>query len=373
MKLVIFGLTVTSSWGNGHATIWRGLLSSLAALGHEAVFFERDLPYYASHRDLCTSAQYRIHVYEDWASAETQARSELAGADVAILTSYCKDAIEASDLILSSNAGAKVFYDLDTPVTLDELERNGFVDYVPRDGLGAFDLVLSYTGGRALEKLAELLGARHVAPLYGSVDPVLHRRTEAVRHFRSDLSYLGTYADDRQTALEQLFLEPARTLPGKRFLIGGAQYPSHFPWSSNVYFVRHVPPPDHAAFYSSSSLTLNVTRAAMAQMGYCPSGRLFEAAACATPVVSDWWEGLDEFFEPGREILIAKSASDVIDALSLAPDELARIGDAARARTLDEHTAERRARQLVDLVCATKGVIGGKTQHRACERVFEGN
>jgi spore maturation protein CgeB len=149
--------------------------------------------------------------------------------------------------------------------------------------------------------------------------------------------------------LEELFVEPARRCPQKRFVIGGAQYPMEFPWTNNIWFVRHLPPPEHPAFYSSSKLTLSVTRAAMAEMGYCPSGRLFEAAACGTPVISDTWEGLDSFFEPGREILLASSADDVERALELDPEELKRIGQAARARALAEHTADHRSLQLLSL------------------------
>jgi spore maturation protein CgeB len=372
MKLVVFGLTVSSSWGNGHATIWRGLLNGLAALGHETTFFERDLPYYAAHRDLRDSPNFDIHLYRDWSTAAAHARAAANEADAAILTSYCKDAVAAADIILSSNARCRIFYDLDTPVTLHEFERHGSVDYVPAEGLGAFDLVLSYTGGHALEKLRTLLGARTVVPLYGSVDPALHTRSHAVQHFRADLSYLGTYAQDRQRALEAFFLKPARALPARRFLIGGAQYPPEFPWSSNIYFVQHVPPPDHGAFYSSALLTLNITRAAMADMGYCPSGRLFEAAACATPVISDEWEGLNAFFEPGREILVARTAGDVIDALSWPPDELAHIGAAARARTLREHTALHRARELVDLIRAQSSHTIGAAPRARCESTIGG-
>jgi spore maturation protein CgeB len=354
MKLVVFGLTVTSSWGNGHATLWRGLLTSLAALGHEIVFFERDVAYYAAHRDLDSAADYRIELYHDWSAALLRARAALAGADVAIITSYCPDAAEAAELVFDSNVAVRVFYDLDTPVTLHRLREGETVSYIPPGGLEPFDLVLSYTGGRALDELRTRLGAREVAPLYGSVDPGVHQPASPVDHFTADLSYLGTYAADRQHALETLFLEPARALPEKRFLIGGAQYPQEFPWSSNVYFARHVAPPDHAAFYSSSRLTLNITRAAMADMGYCPSGRLFEAAACATPIVSDWWEGLDAFFDPHAEIVIATCAEDVVRALERPPRELMRLGAAARERVLAEHTAHHRALELIERVTGAR-------------------
>jgi spore maturation protein CgeB len=349
MKLVIFGLTVSSSWGNGHATLWRGLCNALSAQGHRVVFFERDVPYYASHRDLSSPENFDLQLYVDWSQVASAAKRSIAEADVAVVTSYCPDAATASDLVLGSS-GVKIFYDLDTAVTLEKIQQHEPVSYVPSYGLAGFDLVLSYVGGRALDDLQRLLGAQRVAPLYGSVDPDLHKPVPRSSHYDSDLSYLGTYASDRQQTLERLFVEPAHRLPNKRFLLGGAQYPETFPWSENVWFVRHVPPAEHPAFYCSSRATLNVTRAAMASYGYCPSGRLFEAAACETPIVSDSWEGLDHFFEPGRELLLAKSSSDVVDALARNSEELRKIGRAARERVLGAHTARHRSQELIGLL-----------------------
>ncbi|HZP16494.1 MAG TPA: glycosyltransferase [Terriglobales bacterium] len=345
MKLAIFGLTVSSSWGNGHATLWRGLCNALAKQGHAVTFFELDVPYYAGHRDLVSPETYRLVLYPAWEEVRAQAGAEVREADVAIVTSYCPNARQASDLILSSRA-LKVFYDLDTAVTLEKIRSEGHVFYIPDYGLSGFDLVLSYVGGRALDEL-QSLGARRIAPLYGSVDPELHKPVPRSSHYDSDFSYLGTYAADRQKALQELFIEPAHRLPHKRFVLGGAQYPEDFPWNQNVWFVRHVPPREHPAFYCSSRATLNVTRAAMARFGYCPSGRLFEAAACGTPIVSDSWEGLEEFFEPGRELLVAGTAEDVVGALSRDPGELAAIGNAARQRALRAHTAVHRCRELL--------------------------
>ncbi len=345
MKLVIFGLSISSSWGNGHATLWRGLCRALAARRHEIVFFERDVPYYAAHRDLNGMTGLRLRLYPAWENALASAREEIAAADAAIVTSYCPDAIAATDLLLSSGA-RKVFYDLDTPVTLDRLRSGQTVEYIGPRGLRDFDLVLSYTGGGALDELRERLGACRVFPLYGSVDPDVHRPVSKVDRFRADLSYLGTYAEDRQAALEALFLGPARRLRARRFVLGGALYPEGFPWTENIYFVRHLPPAEHPAFFSSSLLTLNITRRAMAQMGYCPSGRLFEASACGAPILSDTWDGLDQFFEPGREILIACDTESAIEALQTRRDELARIARRGRERTLAEHTAARRAAEL---------------------------
>ncbi len=349
MKLVIFGLTVTSSWGNGHATLWRGLCRALARDGHEVVFFERDLPYYAGNRDLDRlPGGGALHLFDEWEDVLPVAQSELADADVGIVTSYCPDGLDATDLVVSAPVTLRVFYDMDTPVTLDRLQTGAAVPYIGPRGLRDFDLVLSYTGGEALEQLCTRLGARRVAPLYGSVDPDVHRPAPPIREFTSDLSYLGTYAEDRQAMLETLLVEPARRLPERRFLIGGAQYPAQFPWAPNIWFVRHVDPAQHPAFYSSSRMTLNVTRRAMRAMGYCPSGRFFEAAACATPLLSDSWEGLDAFFEPGSEILVADTTEDAIAALETPDAELAALARRARERVLDQHTATHRVRELVD-------------------------
>ncbi len=356
MKIVVFGLTISSSWGNGHATLWRGLCRALARRGHRVVFFEHDVPYYAGNRDLHEVPGGELVLYSDWDDIRSRAARELAAAEVAMVTSYCPHGIEASALMREA-PGTRVFYDLDTPVTLSRLKAGEAVSYIGPEGLAGFDLVLSYTGGEALRILRDELGAARVAPLYGHVDPEVHRPVPPETSFTCDLSYLGTYAEDRQAALEALLVEPARLRPGRRFLIGGAQYPQDFPWGENIFFVRHLPPPDHPAFFSSSRLTLNVTRRAMAAMGWCPSGRLFEAAACGTPILSDSWEGLDAFFAPGREILVARTTEDAVAALDLGDAELRRIAQAGRERTLAEHTSDRRAAELEALLSDAAGPV----------------
>jgi spore maturation protein CgeB len=347
MQFVIFGLTVSSSWGNGHATLWRGLWRALARRGHRIVFFEHDVPYYAAHRDLVELAGGELVLYASWHEIAERAKRELQAAGAAIVTSYCPDGVAASEMLIESAPSAvKVFYDMDTPMTLENLRQGQAVPYIGARGLRDFDLVLSYTGGRSLEELRTLVGARRALPLYGHVDPEVHRPVPPVDGYRCALSYLGTYAADRQAALDALFIEPARRLPGQSFVIGGAQYPADFPWTPNIRFVRHMPPAEHPAFFSSSRLTLSVTRRAMAENGYCPSGRLFEAAACGTPIVSDWWAGLEEFLEPGREVIVARRAEDVTAALEMSDALLGRIAADARDRVLSNHTSERRALEL---------------------------
>jgi spore maturation protein CgeB len=365
MKIVVFGLTITSSWGNGHATLWRGLLRALRNSGCQLVFYERDVPYYAATRDLIELAGVKLVLYEDWNSIRATAKRDVFDCDAAIVTSYCADALVASELVAETSSAISVFYDLDTPVTLSRLSGGQEVSYIGPRGLRDYHLVLSFTGGEALQQLRECLGARQVAPLYGHVDPEVHRPSEGRPYYAADLSYLGTYSRDRQIALRAFFIAAAQQRPERRFLIGGAQYPSDFPWHPNIYFVHHTPPAQHATFFSSSRLTLNVTREPMRRLGWCPSGRLFEAAACGTPVISDCWQGLDSFYADGSEILIARSTEDVIAALELGDGEVRAIGQAARARTLATHTSTHRAAELLAL-------LEGARHPAAVEPVMEG-
>jgi spore maturation protein CgeB len=351
MHFVIFGLCISSSWGNGHATLWRGLVKALVGRGHTLSFYEKDVPYYASTRDgWFPPAGVRVCLYAGIEDVVEDIKRELAHTDVALSTSYCADGVAASRILLDSAVPIKAFYDLDTPVTLNSLRSGASVPYLPAEGLGGFDLVLSYTGGRALTELQSRLGAKVVAPLYGWVDTETHAPATSLREFRSELCYLGTFAGDRQRALDELFVQAARSQPDKRFAIGGAQYPDDFPWTPNIFFVRHLPPSLHPAFFCSGRATLNVTRHAMAQYGFCPSGRLFEAAACGAPILSDWWEGLNWFFEPGKEILPVRGTDDVLAALSLSDQELRNVAAAARTRSLESHTAARRVLEL-ETIC----------------------
>lgn len=354
MKLVVFGLSVSSSWGNGHATLWRGLSAALAARGHEVVFFERDVPYYAAHRDAQDPAGCTLALYRCWDEAAGRAARELADCDAAIVTSYCPDGAIASELVLDSRAPVRVFYDLDAPVTLERLARGERPEYLPRRGFDGFDLVLSYTGGPALDELRVRLGARRAAALYGCVDPRAHHAAPPDPRFAAALSYLGTWAADREAALEALLVEPARRRPDLRFLVAGPLYPADRGWPPNVAYLEHVAPGEHPAFYCSSPITLSVTRGAMARLGHCPSGRLFEAAACGVAVISDPWPGLERFFAPNEEILVAERAEDVLAALDRSRDEIARIGRAARARALSSHTADHRAERLLALLASAR-------------------
>ncbi len=350
MRILVFGLSISSAWGNGHATLLRGLFRALYAQGHEIEFLERDTSYYAAHRDAPSLPYVNIRLYSDWNNSLPLIKGLLADSDVCVVTSYCPDGAAACELALNADDTRSVFYDLDTPVTLSQLAKGETPPYLPAQGLAGFDLVLSYTGGEALNQLRSRLGARTVASLYGWVDPESHSRVPACPEFSSDLSYLGTYAVDRQRSLEELLITPACELSKYRFVIAGAMFPKPEEWPSNVRYFSHISPPQHSSFYSSSPLTLSVTRGTMAALGYCPSGRLFEASACGTAVLSDWWEGLDQFFTPGEEILIARSTSEAVTALTADRGLLVQVGARARERTLDCHTAAHRAQRFINLI-----------------------
>jgi spore maturation protein CgeB len=346
MKITFLGLTITSSWGNGHATPYRAIIRALHRLGHRVHFFEKDVPYYSARRDFDSCLYCELTLYSDWAEVRGQALSAAAASDVVITASFLPDGRRINDELLDLVRPLHVFYDLDTPVTLGRL-RQEKAEYLCRDQIPAFDLVLSFTGGNVLTELEQVHGARMVRPLYGCVDPDDYHRVEAVPEFHCDLSYIGTYSADRQASLDQLLLKPSRRHPEKQFLLAGALYPWHWEWPENVLRIEHVAPADHSRFYSSSRITLNLTRGEMAANGWCPSGRFFEAAACGTPLITDAWEGLDSFFDPRHDLRVVARAEDVQDALNMADHELQSMAARARQRTLDEHTGMVRARQLL--------------------------
>jgi spore maturation protein CgeB len=343
MKITIFGLTLSSSWGNGHATPYRAILRALHRRGHKVSFYEKDVPYYRTRRDFDRCGYCDLTLYDEWRHVRRHALSDAAESDVVIGASYCPEGAEIWDDVLPLAGPLHVFYDLDTPITLSNLERDG-TDYLRPDQIPLFDLYLSFTGGDILNQLEQRWGARMAHPLYGCVDPDVHARVAPQPEFKCALSYMGTYAADRQQKLDSLFLEPARTLTDEAFLLAGSLYPREWRWPGNVCYIEHLAPKDHPALYSSSRATLNITREGMARAGWCPSGRLFEAAACGTPIISDYFAGLEDFFMPGEEIVLAHAAHDVISALD---QDLNVFAQRARQRTLDEHTGERRAEELL--------------------------
>jgi spore maturation protein CgeB len=340
MKLVVLGLSLSSSWGNGHATTFRALLRAFAARGHEVLFLERDMPWYAAHRDEPAPDYCRLELY-DGLAALADWRTAIEQADAVMVGSYVPDGVEVGRLVQQGARGVTTFYDIDTPVTLAKLAR-GACDYVSPEVIPGYDVYCSFTGGPTLRLIEDRYKSPAARALYCSVDADRYRPTGADK--RWDLSYLGTYSDDRQPTLERLLIEPARRHPDKRFVVAGPQYPATIDWPANVERIEHLAPADHADFYSASRATLNVTRADMIAAGWSPSVRLFEATACGTPIVSDRWPGVDELLTPDVEILLADTSDDVEAAL--ARPDLDAIGAAGRARVLAEHTAHHRAAEL---------------------------
>jgi spore maturation protein CgeB len=270
-------------------------------------------------------------------------------ADLVVVGSYVPDGVAVGHWVADTARGATAFYDIDTPVTLAKLDRNDF-EYLEPALIPRFDLYLSFTGGPILRRLEDELGARRARAFYCLVDPDAYPLLDGVER-RWDLGYLGTYSDDRQPPLEELLNEPARRAPSLRFAVAGPQYPGDIAWPQNVERIEHVPPSEHPAFYAAQAFTLNITRADMRRAGWSPSVRLFEAAACGVPVISDRWDGLTELFAEGEEILLADSAGDVLRHLAeVGEHERRAIGERARARVLAEHTAARRIEQLEEEV-----------------------
>ena len=350
MRLVFLGLSLSSSWGNGHATTYRALLGALAARGHELLFLERDQPWYASARDLAAPGFCELALYGSVAGLEGW-RARIEAADAVVLGSYVTEGVAVAAWLRGVVRGVFAFYDIDTPVTLARLAA-GERDYVDAEAIPGFDLYLSFTGGPTLARLEREYGARRARAFYCSVDPALYRATGGAVHW--DLGYLGTYSADRQPVLERLLLEPARRAPHRRFVVAGPQYPDTEGWPGNVERIEHLPPVDHAGFYSACAWTLNVTRADMVAAGWSPSVRLFEAAACATPIVSDPWPGLDEVLRIGPELRVAEGAEEVLALLDWTEPARRAVGEAGRARVMARHTAAHRAEALEGMIAEVR-------------------
>lgn len=344
LDITILGLSITSSWGNGHATTYRALGRALAERGHRIEFLERDLEWYAENRDLPTSPHWTTRIYHSLDELRETYAERIRTSDLVIVGSYVPDGVEIGRWVNRQAAGLTAFYDIDTPVTLAKLDRGDY-EYISPELVPAYDLYLSFTGGPTLRRLEAGFGSPVARALYCSVDPRQYYPDSA--ELRYELGYLGTYSDDRQPTLERLLLEPARRLPERRFVVAGPQYPDTVRWPDNVERIIHLPPREHRAFYNAQRFTVNVTRRDMIRAGYSPSVRLFEAAACGTPIVSDWWPGLDAFFVPDHEILVGRSTEAVLQWMTGLDDKRrAQIAERARRRVLAEHTATRRAEQL---------------------------
>jgi spore maturation protein CgeB len=365
MNIVILGLSITSSWGNGHATTYRALVRALHARGHRVQFLECDKPWYAENRDLRTASYCEIALYQDISELQTRHAHAVAEADLVIVGSYVPEGITVAEWATQIAGGYTAFYDIDTPVTMEAI-KDGTCEYLVPELIARFDAYLSFTGGPILDVLQQRYHAKRAVPFHCSVDPEIYRPLALTRLW--DLAYLGTYSLDRQATLDRLLVRPAKELPERRFAVAGSLYPSDLQWPENVDRIQHLPPKEHCAFYNRQRFTLNVTRDAMVQSGYSPSVRLFEAAACGTPIISDAWTGIETFLEPDREILIAKTSDDVTRILdNMDEHHRTQIGARARSRVLREHTADHRAKQIESLVGRRKRATSRPTRFAAQE------
>jgi spore maturation protein CgeB len=367
LQIVILGLSITSSWGYGHATTYRGLMGALCRRGHEVMFLECDKPWYRAHRDMIEAPFGQVRLYEDIAELRRRWEGELRDADLVIIGSYVPDGIAVARWARAVATGIVAFYDIDTPVTLRAL-ADGTCPYLDAALVPDFDLYLSFTGGPALRFIETRYRARAARALYCGVDPERHRPCPA-GEIRWELGYLGTYSADRQPALDALLCEPARRRPESRFAVAGPLYPVELRWPANVERIEHVGPDAHPRFYGEQRFTLNITRADMIRLGYSPSVRLFEAAASGVPIISDWWPGLDIIFTPGRDILVARDGGEVLRFLHDMPEsDRLRLADAARARVLATHTAGHRAVELETYLNEIAGAVRGAVQESPLDR-----
>jgi spore maturation protein CgeB len=343
LNIVVLGLTVTSSWGNGHATTYRALLRALAQRGHRVTFLERDMPWYREHRDMPNPPFCETALYAGLPQLKRDHLQRIRQADVVVVGSYVPEGAEVGEWVCQE-ASAKVFYDIDTPVTLRKLQRAD-CEYLRPDLIPSYDVYFSFTGGDTLRRIERVYGSPCARALYCSVDPLTYYPEDTETEY--DLGYMGTYSSDRQPALQNLLMKPAQAWPGGHFVVAGPQYPSTIRWSANIRRIDHLPPAEHCRFYNGQRFTLNITRADMCAAGYSPSVRLFEAAACGTPIITDYWAGLETFFNPEEEILVSQSAEQTLGYLRDLGEERRRaIAFAARQRVLSCHTAEHRAAEF---------------------------
>ncbi len=366
LNCVFLGLSITSTWGNGHATTYRGLLKELSRRGHACTFLERDVPWYAENREFEELPYCSLALYGSLDELKDRFSTLIRSADIVLVGSYVPDGIAIGRWVTSIGKNVTAFYDIDTPVTLANL-ASGKCEYISRDLYSKYDLYFSFTGGPTLDYVERKLGSPCARALYCSVDPSLY--FPEPQRARWDVAYLGTYAPDRQPALEKLLLSVARQHPNRTFVVAGPQYPAAIDWPSNADRIVHLPASEHREFYNSQRFTLNLTRLDMVRAGYSPSVRLFEAAACGVPILSDVWPGLETFFTPGSEILLVPSAAHVASHLQMTDARRLAVGGRARERTLRFHTAAVRAEEFETHVLASlERVTGSNKRSRVALR-----
>ena len=353
MKIAFYGSSLLSSWWNGAATYYRGLLRDLAGRGYAITFYEPDAYDRQNHRDMDAPDWARSVVYPATAEGLRSVLAEAGAADVVVKASgvgVFDDELISGIIEHASRRALKIFWDVDAAATLDELRHDA--DHPVRRALESLDLVLTYGGGPPVVSAYESFGAARCVPIYNALDPSTHFPVVPDPRFVADLSFLGNRLPDREARVERFFLEPAASLPNRRFLIGGNGWESK-ELSSNVRHLGHVFTHEHNAFNCTPLAVLNVARDSMADVGFSPATRVFEAVGAAACLITDAWEGIDQFLKPDEEVLVARDGKDVAELVrTLTPDRARAIGQAGLRRVLADHTYAHRGAQVDALLRA---------------------
>jgi spore maturation protein CgeB len=343
MRIAFFGSSLVSAWWNGAATYYRGIIRALAARGHEVTFYEPDAWERQQHRDIEDPAWARVVVYQPSELAASEAIRDARASDVIVKASgvgVLDDFLEHAVADAKTNSNSTIFWDVDAPSTLDRVNGNPadpFRELIPR-----YSAVFTYGGGAPVVNGYLKLGARECVPIYNALDPETHFQVPRDERFAGDLGFLGNRLPDRDARAEEFFFRPAALSPQVQFLLGGAGWNGKS-MPANLRYFDHVYTRDHNAFNSTPRAVINISRDSMARYGYSPATRVFEAAGTAACIITDQWEGIDFFFEPGDEILVAANAEEVISHLGITPAQAAKIGQAAYRRAVAHHTYAHRA------------------------------
>lgn len=350
-KIAFFGSSLVSAYWNGAATYYRGIIKALNKLGHQITFFEPDAFDRQQHRDIADPDWAEVVVYQP---EEEDAKAMLKKArdydivvkanGVGVLDSF----LETEILNNRKNGQLVIFWDVDAPATLRSMKDDP--ENTLRDLIPDFDMVLTYGGGQPVISAYEAFGAQKCVPVYNALDPDTHHPVPAKAEFRCDLGFLGNRLPDREKRVENFFLKPAKALPDNNFLLGGSGWDDKAR-TANINYIGHVYTKDHNAFNTSSKAVLNISRDSMADMGFSPATRVFEAAGAGACLITDYWEGIEFFLEPGKEVLVAEDGNEVIDILNNLTEEKAlAIGEAALKRMLADHTYDERAENLTGIL-----------------------
>ena len=351
LNIAFFGSSLVSAYWNGAATYYRGIVRALHERGHQVTFYEPDAYDRQQNRDMEDPDWAKVVVYEATEEAAYKCLQQAAEADMVVKASgvgVFDELLEREVLKLQTEERLVVFWDVDAPATLDRVHHNPEDPFLPL--IPQYDMVLTYGGGDPVVAAYEALGAKKCVPIYNALDTATHFPVEPNERFNCDLAFLGNRLPDREARVEEFFLKPAAAMPDKKFIIGGSGWGDK-PMSTNVTYIGHVYTNDHNAFNCTPKAVLNISRESMARYGFSPATRVFEAAGAGACIITDYWEGIDFFFEPGTEILVAKSGEEVAEILAnLTADKAKSIGKAAYQKVLDAHTYSHRAEQLEKLL-----------------------